>query len=478
MIEDRKNLPLCIDLDGTLISSDSLLESVLNLVKQKPWFLLILPFWILRGRNFFKNKTSSYVLPNVGEFPYRKEVLNFIKEEKAKGRKIVLATATVQPIADAVQAHLGLFDEVLGSSENQNLRSSNKASILVAKFGEKGFDYAGDTPPDLNVWRKAAGAILVNTSIQLTLKAEKNGNVIKTFRTEKSGLKLFIKEIRIYQWLKNILIFLPLFMAHRFLEPQLFFQVLTAFISFSLSASSVYILNDLLDLEADRLHPRKKNRPLASGELPLISGFIGFPLLLLLGIGSSFLFLPLEFSLTLITYIILTTAYSFIIKRIYILDIFLLSVLYTIRLLAGAVAVNVPVSKWLLAFSVFLFFSLAIVKRYTELKVMLEENKTKTSGRGYFVDDIGLLLNIGPASGYMSVLVFALYIYSNEVIHLYRHPAMLWPVAMCLMFWITRIWFLAHRGKMTDDPIVFTSKDYVSYIIGLIIALLVVGAAL
>ncbi len=478
MNENRLNIPLCVDLDGTLIATDSLLESTLILAKMKPWLILFMPFWILKGKTFFKNHVLSHVLPSPDLYPYRQDVLDFIKKEKEKGRRIVLATATVQPIADSIQNHLGIFDEVIGSSSVLNLRSSNKADELCMRFGEKGFDYAGDSKADFKVWEKAAGAIVVHAPNGIRKKAESFGNVIQVFERKQSFLKLFIKEIRVYQWLKNILIFLPLLMAHRIHEPILYVQAIIAFFVFSFAASSVYVLNDLMDLEADRLHPRKRRRPLASGEFSIPTAVITFPSLLLASLLLSFVFLPIAFSLTLIVYLCLTTAYSFVIKRVYILDIFLLSVLYTIRLLAGAESVGVPVSKWLLAFSVFIFLSLAIVKRYTELKVMILENRTKTTGRGYYVDDIGLLLNIGPASGYLAVLVFALYIYSPEVVHLYKHPEVLWLVAMCLMYWVTRIWFLAHRGKMTDDPIVFTSKDYVSYIVGLIIGLLVIGATL
>ena len=478
MAETNRNIPLCVDLDGTLISGDALLESCVSVMKIKPWLLFAYPFWLIKGKTHFKNRLASYYLPNPDSFSYRHDIVDFLLTEKENGRKLVLATAAVQETADAVAEHLKIFDMALGTGKEKNLRSAHKAEVLCSIFGEKAFDYMGNSSADLKVWQKADGAILVDTPKSITKKAKEQSNVIKEFHYDYNKLKVFIKEIRVYQWLKNLLIFLPLLMAHKLDSSQPFLYALLGFISFSLSASSVYVLNDLMDLDSDRHHPRKRRRPIASGKISIPWAVIIFLVLLIAGLSISIMFLPENFTYVLLFYLVLTTAYSLFLKKIYIVDIFILSILYTIRIIAGALAVDVPASKWLLAFSVFIFLSLAIVKRYTELKVMISLNKKSTKGRGYHVDDIGLLMNIGPASGYLAVLVFALYIYSPEVIRLYKHPEFLWPVAICIMFWITRIWFLAHRGRMHDDPIVFTGKDYVSYIIGFVIAILVIGAAL
>ncbi len=477
MAENNK-IALAVDLDGTLIATDTLLESTLAAIKLKPYIFFLLPFWILRGKSFFKNKIARITIPDPANLPYRQDLLNYIKEEKSKGREIALASATVKEIAESVASYLGVFDRVLGSEGNHNLRSSNKLEALEKIYGKKGFDYAGNSGADLKVWQGANKAVLVNTTKNLKRRAARVAEIAETFDYPANKVKMLIREIRIYQWVKNVLIFLPLLMAHMFFENGLYLRAIAAFFAFSFTASFVYVINDMMDLEADRLHPRKKKRPLASGALSIPAAAVTAVLLLTGGVLISLLTLPPSFSVTLLIYFVLTTAYSFGLKKLYILDIFILASLYTLRLIAGGYAVQVKISPWLLALSMFIFLSLAMVKRYTELRVMMKQNKTKTRGRGYIVDDAQLLMSIGPASGYIAALVLTLYLNSNEVIVLYKRPEMLWPVVICLLMWITRIWFLAHRGKMTDDPIVFTVKDYVSYILGLIVIILAFGANL
>jgi 4-hydroxybenzoate polyprenyltransferase len=284
--------------------------------------------------------------------------------------------------------------------------------------------------------------------------------------------------MRVYQWLKNLLIFLPLLLAHEINNSDKWLNALIAFFSFSLSASFVYIINDLLDLESDRHHPRKCNRPIASGNLSPFSALIFAKIFFIGSFLLAILFLPFNFIISLIIYFVLTSLYSFYLKRIYLLDIITLASLYTTRLIAGAYAVEVSLSYWLLAFSMFIFLSIAIVKRYTELIVMLEENKTYAKGRGYSIVDMSLLRNIGTTTGILSVLIFILYVNSQEIIVLYNNPVFLWPVAICILLWILRIWFIAQRGLMHDDPIVFISKDKVSYLIALIILILVIAASI
>ena len=248
--------------------------------------------------------------------------------------------------------------------------------------------------------------------------------------------------------------------------------------AFSFTASSVYLTNDLLDLESDRLHIRKKLRPLASGDMTLKNGVIFATLLLLLSFTLSIILLNWQFSLILFLYYLVTTAYSFYLKKIPILDILVLASLYTIRIIAGGGATSTPLSHWLLAFTMFLFLSLAVLKRYTELLLMKNENRLKTTGRGYHIDDMALLMGLGPSSGFLAVLVFSLYVNSDQVISLYKHPTFLWGIAPLLLFWISRIWFLATRGQMTDDPIVFAAKDKVSYIVYILVFLLAIGATI
>ena len=468
---------LCVDLDGTLIKTDSLIESTLLALKKKPLLVFVFIFWMLRGKSYYKHKITSIAIPDPAFLPYNEDVLSFIKNQKLKGKQIVLTTASVRSVAESVADYLDVFDDIIPSEGDTNNKGKQKRDTLTEKYGNN-WDYIGDSKADLPVWEAARKAYAVDPSNKFEKKIRQSANLEFTFNSNNHYLRSFIKEIRVYQWLKNLLIFLPFLMAHQFSDNNLYYKAFFAFLTFSLSASFVYVINDLLDLESDRHHPRKKFRPFASGELPFMPAFSVSLILFIAGIVCASILLPQKFLIVLISYIISTTLYSFYLKRIYIVDIILLSVLYTIRLIAGSAALDVPLSKWLMTFSVFFFLSLAIVKRYTELMVMKKEKKDKTRGRGYIVDDLQILLSIGTASGYLSCLVFVLYLFSPEVTKLYQNSEYLFPVALLILFWITRIWFMAHRDQMHDDPIVFTSKDKVSYFIGFLIILCVIGAIL
>lgn len=476
--KSEKEIPICVDLDETLIRSDSLADSIFCALKNNPLIIFLLPFWIIKGKFYFKKRILEFFQINPEILPFRNEVLDFLKLKKEEGRKIILISASLQEIADSVANHTGIFDEAYGTSSETNLKANNKSLFLVEKFGKFGFDYIGDSKADIAVWKNARKSYLVDPGLNTLKKVEKFNNIEKVFRSKKNTFKLIIQEIRVHQWLKNLLIFLPLLMAHKLNNVDLIIKSVIAFLSFNFIASFVYVVNDLLDIDSDRHHPRKKNRPIASGNLSIRIALIIIPLLLIVGISGSLLFLSTEFLIVLLIYLAITTLYSFYLKKIYILDIFILSILYTIRLIAGAVAVDVIISKWLLAFSVFLFLSLAILKRFTELRVMQMENKDNASGRGYNVDDLSLISILGPTSGYLSVVIFTLYIYSPEVSKLYSLPELLWPVAFFILLWITRIWFLANRNEVDDDPIVFTVKDKASHLVFSIIAILIILATI
>lgn len=471
--------PLVVDLDGTLTPVDTLFESVIEWIRYSPFNLFLLPFLLLRGKVYFKNKIAQSAIPNPALLPYRKEVIEFIKAEKDKGREIILATASHMKMASAVAAHLDIFDNIIASEADLNFKGAEKLrQIQKLDSCKNGFDYIGDSSADLEIWKEADNAIIVEPSKNLLVKAKKETNVAKVFEYQRNPLKTLIREMRVYQWSKNILIFLPLLMAHALGDINQIGNAVMAFLAFSFCASSVYITNDLLDLESDRKHPRKRKRPLASGDISIFAGSIWIFLLLATGLTLTIMFQPLQFLITLLIYLTLTTLYSSVLKKIYIIDIIILAGLYTIRIMSGAFAVEVPLTPWMLAFSMFVFLSLAILKRYTELYILRQQNMTKSSGRGYRVEDIDLLIVLGPASGYLSALVLVLYTNSEEVVRLYENPEILWAIVPVLLYWITRIWFLAHRGKMHDDPIVFTGKDTVSYILGAILALLIIGAAI
>lgn len=458
------------DLDHTLIKTDLLFEALLKLIKKYPLTLFLLPFWLLGGKVLLKKNIFNKVEIDPETLPYNQKLFDFLKNEKENGAKLILATASPQRFADKIAAHLKIFDEVFGTTDKLNLKGSNKAKLLVEKYGEKGFIYAGDSKADYKIWDLASGAITVDRNVSSKY------NVIKEFKTkDKAYIISLIKQIRVYQWVKNILLFLPLLMAHNtILEPYL--DIFIAFLSFSLIASSVYVLNDLLDLDSDRVHPRKKNRPFAAGALPIRDGLAYFPILLLFGFALAYYLLPSDFFVTVLIYYIITTLYSFKLKKIALVDVLTLGALYTIRIIAGGRAADVEISPWLLAFSMFIFMSLAFVKRYTEMLLMVTENKKKSSGRGYEIGDSNLLLSFGSASGLMAVLVFALYTNSEIVKSLYSHYEFLMLIDVLLIYWIARMWLLSHRGKMTDDPIVFTVKDSVSWVLGMIVIAIVLLA--
>jgi len=462
--------PLVVDLDGTLINSDVLFESFLAMLARKPWLLFLLPFWLLRGRAFFKASIALHSEINAALLPYNVEFLAWLREQKQAGRRLILATASNSKFALQVAEHLQLFDDVLASDDQNNLKGTSKAQSVVELLGSSDYSYAGNAAPDLKVWSQSAAAVIVGPqagSLQKQVPAQ--CVVEKVFESKPAGLKVYIKAIRLHQWVKNVLVFAPLIAGHSFNKDSILLG-LAAFFAFGLCASSVYLVNDMLDLESDRAHPTKRNRPLASGKLPILNGLLLAPLLLVAAFVIA-VQLPVWFVATLAFYLFMTTAYSFSLKRVAMLDVVLLAGLYTLRIIGGAFAADIVPSFWLLAFSMFVFLSLAIIKRYTELLTMKQQNKTgKARGRGYEVDDLSLLAALGGSAGYSSVLVLALYLNSDAVRVLYEHSSRLWVLCPLFLLWISRMWMTAHRGNMDDDPIVFALKDRGSQLIILAMA--------
>jgi 4-hydroxybenzoate polyprenyltransferase/phosphoserine phosphatase len=463
--------PLVVDLDGTLIHTDLLVESFLALIKQNPLYAFAVPFWSLKGMAYLKRQISQRVNLDVSVLPYHQELLGHLREQRARGRRIVLATGTDEQIARQVADHLDLFDEVFGSDGTTNLSGRTKRDRLVGEFGEKRFDYAGDGRGDIPVWSSSRKAILVNVPENLLGLATRIAEVEQVFRARKKGIKPYVGALRIHQWLKNLLVFVPLVMAHRFLEPDLIAKAMIAFLAFGLCASSVYLLNDLIDLSADRHHPRKRERPFAAGEVSPLFGLFASPWLLGLSLLLSLL-LPPDFLWMLVIYYLLNLAYSFYFKQVVLLDVILLAGLYTMRIMAGSASVVIWPSSWLLAFSTFIFLSLALVKRYAEL-VIMSAATGKVRVRGYEVIDKELLASMGCGSGYVAVLVLAIYISSGKAEVLYSRHQVIWLLCPLLLYWISYVWLIAHRGVMHDDPLVFTLKDRVSRI-----TILLVGAVL
>jgi 4-hydroxybenzoate polyprenyltransferase len=464
-------VPLAVDLDGTLIHSDLLLESFLLLVKLNPLYLLLMPLWLLKGKAHLKAEIARRVQLNGAALPYSTAFVAWLKSQKALGRQIWLCTASDKSLADAVAKHLGFFDGVLASDGQTNLAGNNKAQHLVQRFGERGFDYCGNHRVDLAVWKHARAAIVVNGGSGLAGSAKACTQVDAVFEApHKSGIKVVLKALRVHQWAKNALIFVPLAAAHRLGDMHTLVAGLVAFAAFSLCASSVYLLNDMLDLEADRQHPRKCLRPFAAGTLSLKFGLAVAPTLLLISLGLA-LTLPLKFLAVLGAYYAVTLAYSFGLKKLVMIDVLTLAGLYTVRIVAGAAATGIPLSFWLLLFAIFIFLSLAIVKRYAELLAMRKQGQLKASGRGYQVEDLALLQSLGSSSGYISILVLALYVNSPDIAVLYGHPKVVWMLCPVMLYWVSRVWMQTHRGHMHDDPLVFALKDRISLLTGMTAAL-------
>ncbi|WP_052338470.1 UbiA family prenyltransferase [Luteimonas huabeiensis] len=434
---------------------------LLALLARNPLYLLMLPLWLLRGKAALKRELARRVQLPPDALPYNPAVLELLRTTTQRPR--VLCTASDMLLVEPIAKHLGLFEQVIASDGQRNLAGSHKAQALVDAFGEKNFDYVANGRVDLEVWRHASGAWVVNNDTALA-EAVARLTRVHAHWPAPARAKAWLKALRLHQWLKNLLVLVPLVMAHRVFEPDALWQAMIAVVSFGLCASGVYVLNDLLDLVPDRQHPRKRQRPFAAGHLPLLQGIFAAPALTLAGLALS-IACGLNFTLVLLTYYVLTLAYSLRFKRIVMIDVVMLAGLYTVRIIGGAVAIDAELSFWLLAFSMFMFLSLALLKRYTELHAMLASGKNKASGRGYSVEDLPLLQSLGAASGYIAVMVMALYINSPQSLELYTRPQALWLLCPVLLYWVSRVWIVAHRGQMHDDPIVFAATDRVSQVV-------------
>lgn len=458
---------LVVDLDGTLLQSDMLFESFWSALG-KEWrspFLSVAA--LLRGRAALKRHLAEAARVDVTTLPYDPEVIAYINEWRATGGRTALVTATDQAIAQAISDHLGLFDEVHGSDGNLNLKGARKAAFLEEHFGHGQFAYMGDSAADLAVWEHANKAITVNAPPALRRQAERVSQDVEHLATRKTTTGAYLEALRPHQWLKNVLVFVPMLTAHQ-IDGATFLLSLLAFVAFSLVASSVYVLNDLLDLAPDRAHPRKRDRPFASGRIPIAAGTWMAAGLLLLGILVAGSVGPSLF-LVMVGYYLLTAAYSLYLKRRIVIDIIVLAGLYTGRIVAGGVATDIALSVWLLAFSIFFFLSLAAVKRQAELVDSAPHGNLTTTGRGYHVEDLPIISMIAISAGYVSVLVMALYVNSPTVVELYPHPEGLWGVCVVLLYWVTRTVMIAHRGDMHDDPVIYATKDRISQICFIVI---------
>jgi 4-hydroxybenzoate polyprenyltransferase len=466
---------IAVDLDGTLTLTDTFHEAVLALVRKKPLMLFLLPFWLLNGIANLKLKVSQNCVLNVTTLPYNLPLIDWLREQKFNGKKIILYTEAEEHVALAVAKHLDLFDAVIAKDVTPNLKGGNKRNTLQERYGNNSYDYVGNSSSDIKIWAGASNAIVVNASHSVQAKASQVAPIILTFPSVNLRILDWIRLLRLHQWIKNLLLFVPLLAAHQFSGIQSIATLLIAFLSFSLCASSSYIANDLLDLESDRNHPRKKYRTFASAKLPIKLGLAIALILISLSIALGAI-VGTEFLIILFLYFILTFAYSLVLKRVLLVDCLTLASLYTLRIIAGAVTASLSLSFWLLAFSVFIFLSLALVKRYAELAVQALEGKSVAHGRGYLTSDASLLQTLGVSSGYISVLVIALYLQSKDVAPLYEQPIAIWFMLPIHLFWVSWVWLKAARGEMHDDPIVFAVKDKASLIVATLTIIVIVFA--
>ena len=493
--EGAASEPLCVDLDGTLVKSDTLLDSVIVLARQSPSSLLRFPLWIAQGKAAFKRHVSSSVELDVVHLPYNQPLLEFLRQQHAAGRELYLTTGADDLLAQRVAAHLGLFTGVLASDGTLNLTGHNKLTAFQQRF-PAGFSYIGNARADLPLLTHSVHPMVANPTpaLRAALRSE-SVQPARTFTDSASPLKAWLRAIRLHQWAKNTLIFLPLLLAHvRAVGPAV--AALLAFLSFSLAASATYVFNDLLDLEADRHHPRKRSRPFAAGDLSPIVGAVTIVLFLTSSLTLALL-LPRVFTALspqfisngqgrflewLVLYAVSTIIYSLRLKRMVLVDVMALACLYTIRILAGSAASGVRVSPWLAAFSIFFFLSLAFVKRFAELESLSLRGDPSPAlavkGRGYRVNDLEQLRSFGTASGYASVVIFALYIGNEVAQNLYPHHSRLWLLVPVLLLWLSRLWLKASRGELDEDPVVYAITDPRSLQLGLVVLIIVLSALL
>lgn len=458
------------DLDDTRVKSDLLFESVLRFAKRSSLSLLLLPLWFLRGRAHGKAQIAARVTLDPMALPYRKEVLSVIDLRRQAGNKIILASASNDRFLQSIANHFGFFDVACGSTDTVNLKSRHKLQWIEANIQEP-FEYISDSAADVPIWEKSSHAILVNPSSAVQARIKSLGISHEMIFDGGSKFKSAFKQLRVHQWVKNALIAVPAAAAHKLFAADILREVLLGMASFSLLASLVYVINDLLDAENDRKHPTKKHRPFAAGHLSLKDGVV---MAAVLAISGFSLALPLggAFIAVMMTYLAVNLAYSLRLKEVMMLDVVILASFYTMRLMAGSAATNTPISHWLLTFSTFFFLSLAMVKRFTEMGRILNSTRTALHGRGYGAEDKIPVLVMGVATAMLSILVLALYFASADVTSLYANSQWLWTLAPLLLFWNGRIWLLANRGLIHDDPVVFAVKDISSWIV------FAVGAAL
>ena len=455
---------LVIDLDNSLLKIDLFKETLGKSLLKQPWVFLKTVLLAFKSRAAAKTFITKKSTTEWHTLPYNSKIFDIITIYKQMGYKILLVTGAPKGYAHPIASHLGLFDKVIATDEQINTTGANKLDAIINEVGDD-FIYLGDSLKDLPVWLHCKKAILVGDNGYIKRKLKKNNvEIIDVVKKGKSTIKILFKQLRIHQWSKNLLLFVPALASHHLLNPGVFFNALTGFITFSLLASSIYVLNDIVDVDHDRKHPKKKNRPIAAGDLSMFSAYAVLLACFLtgawlaIGLGTTFLFVATG-------YIALNLLYSFYLKKVIILDVILLMSFYTLRLIAGHMPDAIPLSSWLLSFSIFLFFSMGLLKRYVDTIVMRENNVSILSGRGYSINDGNMLMSLGVGSGLVSALVLILYTGSEQVQQFYATPMLLVALAPVMLYWISRMWLMAERGMIKSDPVLFAIKDTHSYVV-------------
>ena len=459
---------LVVDLDGCLIATDMLQEGALRLVARNPLLAFALPFWLLRGRAYLKEQVAQRTQVSAANLPYNAEVLALIDEYRKRGARIILATASHRGIAESIARHVGRFDVVLATQEGNNLKGPAKLEEILRVVGDQPFAYVGNDLPDLAIWERSAEIHVVNPAAGVLAGLRRMGKApTRVISNRKPFVRAVLKAMRPHQWLKNVLVAVPIFAAHRIGDPSVWLPAAMMFFAYGLAASSIYLVNDLVDVDADRIHPRKRARPFAAGDLSLLHGVAIAPLLLLAGVALAFSINVLS-GLLVLLYSAASTAYSLLLKRFVVVDVITLAGLYTLRILAGAAATQIVPSFWLLAFSMFFFLCLATMKRAAELQALAAAGGAGAEGRDYLVRDLPAIRALGVTSGYVSVLVLALYMNAPETASHYATPQVLWAVCVILLYWLGRLWVKTDRGEMHDDPVVYALTDWNSRTLGVI----------
>ena len=449
-------IPIYVDLDGTFIKSDMLFESFVAAVKKDFINLLRCILWLMQGRACLKHQLACCTDIDISLIPLNSEFYRFLEKERDDGRRLVLATAAAEKYGQQFyKQYRHLFDSVLTGNGPHNLKG--RAKLKMIRDETDAFAYAGNSNIDFEIFREAQESYLVNPEPGTRIRA-KNINGFTMFDLPANRLRSWVKQLRLHQWLKNGLIFVPFLVSGAFLDGNRLGASVVGFFAFSFLASATYIINDLADINSDRQHPRKKSRPLAAGSVGIPQA-LAATAVLFGGAGVLASMIGGWYCITLITYLGLTLCYSFCIKQYVVLDVIVLASLYTIRILAGAVIIGKVVSFWLLSFSMFIFFSLALVKRCAELKSLENRGMVETNGRDYGVRDYPVLMAFGCSSSLMSILLFCFYTQNNVLTNQYQDPSLLWLIIPALGYWLTRMWIKTHRGEMHDDPIVFSLTD-------------------